>query len=232
MEAIVELWCFPGLGTDGRIFHRLIQALPYNWRIRVFDLPEPLDKKESLKAYAKRIWEQGIIPRPENPVYVLGYSLGGLVAQELSHFLDCRALFLLATARSRAALPRYFDYLQRLPLHGLIPKGFTVRVLPWAAKLRGEFSEAEDLALLKTMLKARSALHFTWGRQAVIAWEGCAEPSCKVWQIHGTKDHIFPAKKARGAVLIPKGNHAIVLNQAEFIANWLKTCLSSPAPMD
>jgi pimeloyl-ACP methyl ester carboxylesterase len=220
-----QLWLFPGLGTDHRVFDPLIRQLPSWIEPRAFDWLEPLSAQESLSAYAERFSAQ--LPKVQEPPCILGLSLGGMLASTLC--LQGQAyerLLLVSSAGLRSELPWYFALLRRLPIYRLVPKVWTARFLPWAAKRAGIVQDAEHLNLFVEMLRAQSPLHFAWGRQVAVHWQNEVVLARKA-QLHGSKDHIFPARRSQAQQILPGATHGLILDQAPAVAAWIAAVLAN-----
>ena len=95
----------PGLGTDRRIFEQLIPLLNSN-DVRCIEYQDPENVQCSIKEYAQQV----VAKLPEgttNPV-LIGMSLGGTVATELSFLIPYQKLVLVSTFKHRSECPFLF----------------------------------------------------------------------------------------------------------------------------
>ncbi len=94
---------FNPLGTSSRIWDGLTQKLQHGYEIVTYDYPgilgEPYFKIHSIAEYASLL-QQRIATLPRKPTVLVGYSLGGFVAQQLAMqpHPQHEALILLATS--------------------------------------------------------------------------------------------------------------------------------------
>ncbi|RMG71909.1 MAG: alpha/beta hydrolase [Bacteroidetes bacterium] len=215
MNMVPRIYAFPGLGTDGRIFDPLREVLPLvdvSWLE-----PEP---EESLSAYAMRMGRD--IPRDE-PVILLGVSLGGIVARELVTQLNCRLLIQISSLVRPGELPPVMRLWRYVPLYRLSRGSWRYRTLPLWAPLFGIREPAEQ-ALLQDMFRQTSDRYRMWAIQALLSWSG-QEVQGPCWRYHGTRDRVFPPRYIGEATYVKNGTHFMVYQQGSAIGRDLLTRL-------
>lgn len=210
---MAKVYLIPGLGNDVRIFSRLIPLL-LEQDICCLEHLEPLSVKESIEAYAQRLVDG--LPDLEEPPVLIGMSLGGTIATEMAKRMPHRKLILISSFKHQTEVPFLFKIVRIFPLYRLVPTWYIRWILPFLAWILGICTK-EDSQLLKLMLRARSAAHFSWGREAVIHWNNIDYPPQFI-HINGTKDHIFKRSEKQTTHLIKGGTHNMVLDRAEEIA--------------
>ena len=209
-----KLYYIPGMGTDERVFQRLAPLLPDAFEPHYLLHQPPKHAKEPLVDYAARLAET-LEPEPTPPTF-LGLSLGGPIALELARRTPNARVILLSTFKGQQERPLFFSVAQHLPLHQLIPYDYTRRMVPRLARWSG-LATAEESQLLRDMFDASNALHFAWGREAIVHWSNTWLP--EHWlHINGTLDHIFQRANPKATHLIQGGTHNMVLNRAEELA--------------
>lgn len=210
----MKLYCIPGMGTDQRIFQRLSPLLNVQ-DITYLDYIEPLRVDEPISEYAKRLSEP-MLAETKPPV-LMGMSLGGVLATEISKFLEVRKLFLISTMKTIDGAPWYFRPLQFLPLHRLVPSALTRVSMGKLSYYFGVISK-DGRDLLDQMIQDRSPEHLAWGRNTAVNWRNIAPPQDCI-HIHGTKDHIFPYTKSNPTYTIQGGTHCMIFDNAAEIAS-------------
>lgn len=219
---MATLYCVPGLGTDERIFSRLLPLLaPYE--AEVLNFIEPLDYQEPLAAYAKRLAVKIAAPKQE-PIVLMGFSLGGPIALEIAKLYPNATVILISTFKQKKETPIAFKMARALPLHRLVPLWYTHQLIPRLAPLLKITSKEESL-LLGKMFRAKSSTHFAWGRQAIVDWENEELPTT-CWHINGDKDHIFNSALPYVDQRIKGGTHNMIIDRAEEIAKWIRPILT------
>ncbi len=227
------LYCIPGMGTDARIFSQIVPLLRWSGEICYLPYLEPLSGGEALEDYAARLYAECIAPREaargegaEKPI-LLGMSLGGMVACELSQIMPYRRLLLVSTVKNRQEQPPYFPLLRALPAHRLVPASFTKRFGPAVARWMRAFDDS-FLDDYFEMMRSMSDAHLAWGRRAAVSWRGLPAgflpENCA--HLHGTRDHIFNYKRIKNADILEGGTHNMIMERADEVARWLNERLA------
>ncbi len=198
-----KIYLFSGLGADKRVF----KHLKFNDFEPVFiDWISP-EENESIEHYATRISRQ---IENENPV-ILGISFGGIIAIEISKQFKTRKLILLATAKTRDELPKFYLALGKLGALKILP----TRLLKKSNCITNYFFGAkteEDRKTLKEILDDTDPKFLKWALHKILHWKNMELPKNFV-HIHGTEDKIIPIKKNRSDIEIKNGGHFMTLNQ-------------------
>mgnify|MGYP000011319678 CR=1 FL=1 len=210
---MAKVYLIPGLGNDVRIFSRLSPLL-LEQDICCLEYLEPLNVKESIESYAQRLVDE--ISDLEEPPVLIGMSLGGTIATEMAKRMPCKKLILISSFKHQTEVPFLFKIARVLPLYRLVPTWYIRLILPFLAWILGICTK-EESQLLKLMLRARSATHFSWGREAIVHWDNMDYPPQFI-HINGTKDHVFKRSEKQATHLIKGGTHNMVLDRAEEIA--------------
>lgn len=192
----------PGLGADRTCFEpqRKIRA-----RMVVPDWIEP-GSGESLAHYAQRM--SSGVPR-EEPLFLGGASFGGMVALEMAHHVRPRAVFLISSCRSPAAIAWP---LMLAGLAGLIPQ-FIIRLMPYWPAPKGALGRVPPCLV-------------QWGPRAIKGWHP-TPPPCPVLQIHGNQDRMMPVKRAQPDEIVEGAGHLMNLTHSEQVNAFLQRHLDS-----
>jgi len=142
---------------------------------------------------------------------LVGASLGGIVAGEITKLRKISQLFLVGSATKPSEVN---PMLARLPsLVGMLPMEW-LRIS--AGKMPGElaamFAQAEP-AFIRNMC------------QAIPQWEGLGRTDTPVFRIHGRKDLVIPAPP--DADLLLGGGHLIAMTHARECVGFVKKNLRS-----
>jgi pimeloyl-ACP methyl ester carboxylesterase len=214
---VSDLVLLPGLGADRRLFQEQAAALPVP--VIVPDWPAP-GPGESLPGFARRVAE-----RLPGPVGVIGgASFGGMVALEAATLLQPKAVVLLGSCTTPAAVAPTLRWLGRFFVR-LPERCFRPR--PWAAPLLqlmfGQLRSAER-RLFWDMVSVVPPGFIRWGCQAILSWLPTA-PGVPVFHLHGSADRLIPVRRVRPTQTLESAGHLLNLSHpietTEFIARVL-----------
>lgn len=212
----MTLICIPGLGTDCNIFSDLLRYLNYDAIIFIDYEEANLVDCHSFSTYAERIIKYHKLDKIDDDIIILGFSLGGIVGVELSKILAIKKIFLLSTIKVKNEAPGIFYVARKIQIYRFVPIWFSRNVVPILGRLAGEMDRRGYL-LYKEMLKKWTFKKFFWARKLALKWTNNDFPKNCI-HIHGTRDKIFPVKKANPDYIIKNGTHNMVLSKASEIA--------------
>jgi len=106
------IYIFSGLGVDKRVFDYINF---FDLNVVFIDWIDPL-KKETFESYAQRISKDF-----EKDSILIGLSFGGMLAVEVSKIIPIKKVILLASAKNKNELPKWFLIAGKLKLNRIIP---------------------------------------------------------------------------------------------------------------
>jgi len=107
-----KIYIFSGLGVDERVF----ATIDFSGLNTVFvDWIDPL-KNETFESYAKRISKDF-----EKDSVLIGLSFGGMLAVEVSKIIPVKKVILIASAKNKNELPKWFLLAGKLKLNRILP---------------------------------------------------------------------------------------------------------------
>ncbi|SFT45451.1 hypothetical protein SAMN05216474_0656 [Lishizhenia tianjinensis] len=205
-----KIYCISGLGVNHRAFTALnprdVELIPVPWI--------PFNKKESLKSYSKRLYESMDV---EEEFSLLGLSLGGMLAQEISKIHAPKHLFLLSTAKHPKDISRIL-LLGKLGVQYLLPDFMLTHsnpILDWYFGAKSTHSTR----ILKEMMADADPVFIRRAIDAIARWEGCTTIHAHI--IHGASDKLIPAREDAD-LLLPEEGHLVVLEQGEAISLYIE----------
>jgi pimeloyl-ACP methyl ester carboxylesterase len=141
---------------------------------------------------------------------IIGMSLGGLLGGEISRQLALRQLILVSSGTSPrhiSPLLRSLDFLgQRVPF----------RLMQRLVIPTGIFGPVRRRTF--EMFKASDPLFLNWACARAARWPGLPEDHpVPVRKIHGAWDPVFPLRRQRVDIAIPRAGHITLLRQPEII---------------
>lgn len=207
------IYCIPGLGLDHRLFRKLsISGVEFKF----LDYIEPLDD-EPIAAYAKRLSEK----IEHESFSILGMSLGGILAIEITRIKKVEHLFLISTVKNKSEVPSIFKYMDLLPTKNKTASKLAIDASV-AFKPYYDKSDAAGNKLFEAMIHAASHKLLAWGVKSISSWNYNEELSCPFYHLHGTADLIFPIKNIDGAETVKGATHYMVYNNAAEVSKRIE----------
>jgi hypothetical protein len=186
-------------------FHDAIKVVHLDWL-------EP-NNNESLEEYCYRF--SNLIGNSEL-FSIAGLSFGGIIAIELTRYLNPEHVILLSSPGSRKELPTKYRLMGLLRLHKFVPTSFLKTPTPIVYWLFGAHKD-QDKILLGQILKDTSPTFLKWALDKVLRWKRTEVPD-HVFHIHGTKDRIIPYKATEVDIAIEGAGHFMVYTHAERVS--------------
>lgn len=207
-----RVYLIPGQGADERLFSEL-KLENCETQILRFLVPE---KDELLPAYAKRMAAQIDTTQPFS---IVGVSLGGMIAVEMSKFMSPQKVVLISSAKGRDELPLRYRFMKHVPLYKLFP-GTLLKKMANMARPVVEPESKEKTPVFKAMIDAKDPDFMQRSIHMIANWDNKDRPSNLV-HIHGTKDKTLPVRYIDQPVKVDGGGHMVTLVRAEEISRLL-----------
>jgi len=201
-----KIYIFSGLGVDKRVFDKIDFS---DLNVIFVDWIDPL-KKETFESYAFRISKDF-----EKDSILIGLSFGGMLAVEVSKIIPVKKVILIASAKNKNELPKWFLFAGKLKLNHIVPSSLlktTNFITNW---LFGATTSSEKL-LLKNIIKDTDSNFLKWAINQIVNWKNLSVPQNCI-HIHGTNDRILPAKYLKVDYHIKNGGHFMTVNKAKEI---------------
>lgn len=213
---MANFYLIPGMGADQRLYTH-------------FDLPGtmhklnwwPHDKSRNLKEYASIFADQ--IRTSEN--IIIGSSMGGMVASELSHLIKPEATILISAPSGRHQFPPVLKFFDTLRLHKALTPGAVMRISSLADLFMG-FKTKEQRDLFYDMLKGNGPEFLHFSIDAVLGWQNVSEPYGRYYQIIGSKDKLFKKSRIPNATIIEGGGHFTAYELGKEVSALIRTYLA------
>ena len=209
----IPVYFVPGLAAGKEIFRNIL--LPEaTYKVTILEWLIPL-KNEDLSVYSKRM--ASLVTDP-NAVLV-GVSFGGVVAQEMSTFLDLRKLIILSSIKTRNELPLRLKVAAKTLAYKLVPTRLVISASDLTKFAIGPKTE-KRLKLYQEYLHVRDKAYLDWAIKQMVTWKRQEEIKGVV-HIHGDSDPIFPIKNIKTCLQIKEGTHIMILNKGRVITEKL-----------
>lgn len=207
-----HLFFISGLGADHRAFDR-IRLDGYKQTHLPWIIPE---KGETMHSYAQKMAKP--IMAAENPV-VIGVSLGGMLASEMTTFVPNMQAILISSIKS----PTERSYLLKIgrvfPAQHLMPIRLLKRLTflwRWANFKRPK----EDVNRMLQMFHEQDNRFLKWAMIHAPKWKGTGV-SERIHHIHGDKDRLFPIKRIHASRIVRGGSHIMVFTHGRKISKMI-----------
>ncbi|MDR2122053.1 MAG: alpha/beta hydrolase [Flavobacteriaceae bacterium] len=187
----MKVYFIPGLGASSKCFKFI--TLPKGFEKIYIDWFTP-EGSETLEEYTRKMAEA---VDSSEPFILVGYSFGGVIVQEMNKFLNPEKTILIASMKNNEQIPGYFPFVKKTRLVKWFPMSFfsNKSFLSYAFARTVYFKTRsvrlkEEIRLEEYMSQLNPA-YMRWSLNTITKWKSTIE--CKnLYQIHGTKDPIFP----------------------------------------
>jgi hypothetical protein len=209
MSSKPVIYCIPGLAADKTIF-RSIRVEGYE--MRYLEWVDPL-KGEDITAYAKRFCR---LIDASQAFILMGCSLGGIMAVEMSRHCRPERLILLSSNRGPEEFPWYLKVFKYLPLYWVIPFPLFKGAIKVYRMVAGSKGSKAELKMIDEMLAKTTPKFFKWAIHEILNWKGNPDLP-PVTHLHGTNDKLLPIRFVKDPIRVENGNHLMVIGKAKEI---------------
>ena len=213
----MNLYFISGLGADERVFQKL--TLPEQCKINHIKWPE-LSENETLHSYCHKISE---LIDTSQEFSLIGLSFGGIVATEITKFLNPKVTIIISSISTRNELPFHYKICGSLGLNKLVPAFTMNKVYPFTYWYFG-VTEPADKKLLKQVIKDSSPKFLKWAINEILHWQNEIKPD-NLYHIHGTNDKVFPFTLTKADTAVENGGHLMVYTNANSVSDLIRARL-------
>lgn len=207
----MNLYCVSGLGADERLFAKLKLE---NYDIKFINWVIP-QKDDTISSYSEKLIPQIDI---DNPFALLGVSLGGVIAVELSTKVQPEKVFVISSVKSSKEFPFYFKLSRWFRVKYIITSKLLKSGKPLMELFFGRMNPT-DKQLISKMIDDADNIFTAWAAKAIIQWKSKDEliPFDRIVHVIGDKDLIFRYSNIKNCHVIKGGTHVIILNRTREI---------------
>jgi len=202
-------YLIPGMGANQRIYERFKLE---NGKVHYLNWMEHR-KSTTLKDLAVIMAER--INTSNN--IIIGSSMGGMMAVELSHIVKPMATILISAPTRKQQFPLLLKLLAKTKVHRLP----SVKNIPKLYKLADtfmDFKSEDQREMFYEMLNELPPEFIHFSIRAVLEWENQIGPSGKHIQIIGSEDRLFNPKKMYRPIVLQGGGHFSAFDRGEQIS--------------
>ncbi|MDX1906550.1 MAG: alpha/beta hydrolase family protein [Bacteroidia bacterium] len=213
-----RLYMIPGFGADARSFQYL--ALPPGTE-PIYIEYLPIMRHETMEAYAHRLATQIDTTQPFS---LLGVSMGGMLAIEISQFLHPEQVIIVASAKTEDEVAFRYHLMRYLPLHKIIGDRITRTLSPIGRRLFEPEGQPWE-PLYRQMIRDKPRHFLTRSVHMISRWKNDTFPAGLI-HIHGKIDHTLPFRNIRNPdYVIAHGGHMMIISCAGEISQILASVL-------
>lgn len=212
----VKVYFISGLGADRRVFNHI--HLNNEFDVEYLDWIEPV-KYETLNQYALRLAAK---INTNEPFGLVGLSMGGMIAVEISKKFKAQKLVLLSSVPVSKELPSVYRLSALLKFHKMLPPAAfkSASLLKWIFNTESK----ENKLLMRQIISDVDVNFVKWAMDAIVNWKNDEVPQ-QLFHIHGDNDFLLPLKNTSATHIVKGGSHMMVLNQAEEVSNIINSIL-------
>jgi pimeloyl-ACP methyl ester carboxylesterase len=210
----LKIYFLSGLGADKRVFQKLI--LPDSFTPVFLDWITP-EKKESIESYAKRMCST---INNDEPFILVGLSFGGMLATEMTAYIQPNKTILISSAGCNRELPFYYRWAGAFQLDRLLPKRKMSQsnlFIYWCFGIK----DKQEQDTLKSILNTTDAAFTKWAVHAIINWKRNIAPQ-NIVRIHGDRDRVLPLHRSVVKHTVNGGGHFMILQKATIISSIIE----------
>ncbi|MEM9329005.1 MAG: alpha/beta hydrolase [Bacteroidota bacterium] len=202
----MTVYLIPGQGGDARLFTHLEITGGHDVRHITYELPAP---GLSMQEYAAIL--AGQIDTSE-PFVIIGVSLGGMIATEMSQLVNAEKTIIISSAKSWNELPPRYRFQKRVPIYKMVSPRLSI----FGAKLLQPIVEPDRQSqkeIFKAMLQDKDPRFIARTIPMIMQWDRTEAPD-NIYHIHGSNDHTLPISHVAYDHLVEGGSHMMVLTDA------------------
>lgn len=205
----IPVYMMPGLAANSLIFENV--KLPESiFEIHLLDWEIPLDN-ETLLNYAERMAK---LVKHEKAV-LIGVSFGGVLVQEMAHFLDLRKLIIISSIKSNLELPLPMRIAKTTKAYKLMPTSLFQNIESLVKLSFGNVVK-QRLQLYQKYMSMREKVYLDWAIEQMVLWNR-VEVDKNVIHIHGDSDDVFPIKYIKNCIVVKGGTHIMILTKYKWL---------------
>jgi len=140
---------------------------------------------------------------------LIGVSFGGVIAQEMSEFLDLKKLIIISSIKSKNEIPPKMRIFKTIPAYRLIPPSFlenTKNMVKYGLGIKSK----NKIELYQNYLSVKNTQYLKWAIKQMVGWDRVIEVK-NVIHIHGDKDPVFPVDRIKNCIIVPGGTHIMLI---------------------
>ncbi|UZT97571.1 alpha/beta hydrolase [Chryseobacterium fluminis] len=209
----MKIYVVSGLGADFKVLERL--EFPAAHEVVFIDWLIP-EQNESFPDYVKRMAEK---VDASEPFYLLGYSFGGIMVQEINKLKPAKKVVILGSIKSDREKSRLIRAGKITGIPKLLPVSFFNDRTTSAYSVLRKFFDPRNPRVLQ-YFRVRDPYYLKWSIEKISDWK--CEETPGVIQILGDRDIVFPIKNSKPDYIIKGGTHLFPAMKYKEVSKILK----------
>lgn len=204
---MINVYFLSGMCVNCKVFDKI--KLPIGYEKQYIEWHIPRDD-ETLEEYTRTMANN---IDTTHPFILVGYSLGGIIMQEMNKFLKPEKNILISSMKNKSEIPPLFRIAKMTHITKLLPK----QLYTTNKSISNLFTHlVYDMSIddIEQCVTYTSAEYMKWASYQITHWEPTIEIE-NLYHIHGIKDQVFPYKQIQNAFYVEDGDHLMVMKKAE-----------------
>lgn len=210
----MKLYVISGLGADKKVFEKI--QFPKHLEVVFIDwlIPQP---NEEFQHYIDRIISENI--NTQKDFCLLGYSLGGMIVQEIHKKFPAKKVIILASIKSELGKSQLMKIGMKSGVYKFLPLSlFNEKSYSFYAFMRYIF-DPKNPNVLK-YFNVRHPYYLKWGIEKALEWK--TEENPEIIQVLGDKDIVFPIKNSKPNYVLKGATHLFPVTKAKEVSEILE----------
>lgn len=211
------IYLIPGQGSDYRVFKNLQIDTTFEIRFINYTIPK---EDMSLPEFARELSSQ--IDTTKSFI-LIGVSLGGMIATEMSYIINPNKIILISSAKCRNELPKRYKFQRKFPIYNLV-SGKTAKKGAKVLQPIVEPDRNNEKETCKRMLEDKDPDFLKRTIKMIMEWDRIDYPRTII-HIHGDNDNTIPIRNVKYNYLVMDGSHMMVLTRSAEISEIINKIL-------
>ncbi len=212
----MKIYVVSGLGADFKVLEKI--QFPKRHEVVFIDWLIP-HLNEDFAGYVKRMAEKIDV---SEPFYLVGYSFGGLMVQEIDKLKPAKKVVILGSIKSDKEKSRLIRTGQLTRIPKILPVTFFNEKTTNMYSVVRKFFDPRNPKVLQ-YFRVRDPYYLKWSVEKISDWRFDENP--EVIQIMGDRDIVFPIKNSKPDYIIKGGTHLFPITKFKEVADILEGVL-------
>lgn len=215
----MKVYVISGMGADFKVLEKL--RFPENLEVVFLDWLIP-EQGESLGHYVQKMADR--IDDSE-PFYLLGYSFGGMIAQEIDKLKPAEKIVILGSIKSKNEMSGFIKLGQVTKLAHYLPEVLFNEKSGLAYSFFRKLVDPSNPKIMK-YFTVRNPYYLKWCVAKISGWKS-TEINPKVVQVLADHDVVFPPKYSKPEYIVKNATHLFPVTKPKEVSRILAEIFTS-----